>query len=126
MALIDVKQYYYKMLNQYLEMKNDLADFEQAVRDGHITEDQLAIVKEDLAVVELNYNRLTYIMYLFELPKQKYKKLKFRKNKLNIAVETELASRKADIDSVIDENTSMITHLRNELKQLTKTNKADK
>ena len=30
MAVKDVKRYYYAMLNQYLEMKADLADFEQA------------------------------------------------------------------------------------------------
>ena len=34
MALKDVKYYYYTMLNQYLEMKADLADFQQAFADG--------------------------------------------------------------------------------------------
>jgi hypothetical protein len=29
------------MQNQYLEMKADLKDFDQALKDGHITEDQL-------------------------------------------------------------------------------------
>ena len=30
MAVKDVKRYYYTMLGQFLEMKADLADFEQA------------------------------------------------------------------------------------------------
>lgn len=123
MALLDVKQYYFTMLAQYLEMKDDLADFEQAVRDGHITEDQLAVVKKDFAEVERNYNRLSYIMYLLELPKKKSKRLKYTRNKLNCKVEAKLRGQGADVQSVIDENTSMITHLRNELKRLVEANK---
>lgn len=125
MALIDVKEYYYKMLEQYLEMKDDLADFEQAVKDGHITEDQLVLVKEDFAAVEQNYQRLTYIMYLFELPKRKRKKIKFKKNKSNSLIETYMRANHADTAAVIDENTSMIAHLRAELEHLVETDKAN-
>ena len=50
MAIKDAKQYYYTMLNQYLEMKADLADFEQALADGHITEEQLEAVREEVFV----------------------------------------------------------------------------
>ena len=35
MAVKDVKEYYYKMFAQYLEMKNDLADFEEALKNPH-------------------------------------------------------------------------------------------
>ena len=41
MAIKDVKVYFYNMLGQYLEMKEDLKDFDQALQDGHITEDKL-------------------------------------------------------------------------------------
>lgn len=41
MAIIDVKRYYYEVLNQYLEMKEDIADFEEALKAGYITEDKL-------------------------------------------------------------------------------------
>ena len=34
MALKDVKKYYFTMLAQYLEMKADLADFEQALQNN--------------------------------------------------------------------------------------------
>lgn len=119
MALTDVKRYYYTMLKQYIEMKDNIADFEQAVRDGHITEEQLEVAKEDVAVVEANYQRLSYIMYLFELPKNKKKKLKYIRNRANMKLENSFSKQKADLDSVVNENTSMITHLRTELKNLT-------
>ena len=52
MAIKDVKNYYYQMQAQYLEMKADLVDFEQALQDGFITEDQLEAAKEEVAKIE--------------------------------------------------------------------------
>ena len=77
MALIDVKEYYYTMLNQYLEAKNDLKDFESALQDGYITEDQLVGVQEEVEKLKSNLDSIQYIMYWFELPKRKGKKAKF-------------------------------------------------
>ena len=58
MAIKDVKRYYYQMQAQYLEMKADLADFEQALQDGFITEEQLAAAKEEVVKIKNNYDRL--------------------------------------------------------------------
>jgi hypothetical protein len=41
MAIKDVRQYFYTMLDQYLEEKHNLADFEIALKDGLITEEQM-------------------------------------------------------------------------------------
>lgn len=120
MAILDVKEYYYSMLRQYTELKNDLADYDKAFADGHITEDQLAEIKADIAEVEKNYNRLSYIMYLLELPKRDSKKKKARGMSSNKAVEKALTARNATKQQVLDENTSMIAHIRAELKKLTK------
>ena len=112
----DVKIYYYNMLSQYLEMKQDLKDFEEALAAGHITEDQLEEAKADVAQIEQNYNRLTYIMFLLEVPSKKDKKEKFYKvNKTLMKAFEELG---ADAKSVEDENTSALLHLRAELKKL--------
>ena len=116
MAIKDVKIYYYNMLGQYLEMKDDLKDFEQALKDGHITEDKLADVTKDVEDLQNNYARLSFIMYLLELPSRKNKKEKFKKS--NLVMEKYFADKNADMDSVIKENESLLTHLRNELKKL--------
>ena len=118
MAVKDVKRYYYTMLSQFLEMKADLADFEQAFADGFITEDQLEAAREDIAKLEANYDRLTYIMYLLEMPNRSSKKQaheKRSKDELNY-----LSAKKADAKSVFDENKSALEHLRQELKRLSK------
>lgn len=116
MATIDVKKYYYKMLAQYLEMKNDLADFEQALEDGFITEEQVLAAKEEVSRLEENYHRLTYIVYLLELPKRNSKRKKFEKS--NEKFMTRFKQLGADIDTIVDENTSCLMHFRAELDAL--------
>lgn len=118
MALIDVKKYYYAMLSQYSMMKSDLEDYNQAFKDGHITEEQLNDVKQDIADIENNFMRLSYVMYLLELPKNKKKKAKAEKTALNKSIKAELTSLKADDESVITECTSILAKLKTELDKL--------
>lgn len=116
MALIDVKEYYYTMLNQYLEAKEDLKDFEKALQDGYVTEDKLEIVKEELDNLKSNLDRIQYIMYLFEQPKNKKKKKVF--TTANTSLEKYFAENKLNLKAIEDENSSTLTHLRSELKKL--------
>lgn len=116
MAVIDVKKYYYKMLAQYIEMKNDLQDFEQALADGFVTEEQVLAAKEEVDRLEENYQRLTYIMYLLELPKRASKRRKFEKSHEKFMERFKQVG--ADIDSIVDENTSCLMHFRDELEKL--------
>jgi hypothetical protein len=121
MAVKDVKDYYFKMLAQYLEMKNDLADFEQALKDGFITEDQMQAALEEVNALQLNYDRLTYIMYLLELPNRRSKHE--RHNKANKKLVNAFKDRNADIAAVELENRSALDHFRKELKRLKDENK---
>ena len=121
MAVKDVKEYYYKMLAQYLEMKNDLADFEEALKNGFITEEKLAEVKDTVNSLELNYDRLTYIMYLLELPNRRSKHAKH--NKANKKLVEAFKDRNADTNAVELENKSALDHFRKELKHLKDENK---
>ena len=116
MALRDVKEYYFKMLSQYIEMKADLADFEQALKDGFITEDQLQAAFEEVAKVQQNYERLSYIMYLLNLPNRKSKQKKY--NVTNNAIVTEFAKRGADRSAVELENMDALKAFKTEMEQL--------
>ena len=73
---------------------------------------------EDVAKLEANYDRLTYIMYLLEMPNRPSKKQaheKRSKDELNY-----LSAKEADAKSVSEENKSALEHLRQELKRLSK------
>lgn len=124
MALIDFKRYMFQLEAQYVEMKNDLIDFEKALKDGYITEDQLESVKEDVDVIEQNYKRLLYAAFLLEIPKRNSKKAKYKA--ANKAVIDYFEALGAGENAVIEENKSLITNIRAELKKLQKNqNKTD-
>ena len=116
MAAKDVKEYYFKLIAQKAELEADLADFEEALKNGFITEEQMQAAKDELIPYQINLDRLTYIMYLLELPNRKAKKAKFAKQ--NKKILDELGKRKADEQSVISENKSALDTFRKEVKEL--------
>ena len=116
MAARDVKEYYFKLIAQKAELEADLADFEEALKNGFITEEQMQAAKDELIPYQINLDRLTYIMYLLELPNRKTKKAKFAKQ--NKKILNELEKRKADEQSVISENKSALDAFRKEVKEL--------
>ena len=110
MAVKDVKTYYYTMLAQYLEEKQNLADFEEALKEGHITEDQMQEALSTVAELETNYHRLAYIMYLLDMPNRKSKKTNYVKQYKPIL--DELKKYGADIDSIKEENSDALIHFK--------------
>lgn len=116
MAVKDVKEYYFKLIAQKAELEADLADFEEALKNGFITEEQMQAAKDELIPYQINLDRLTYIMYLLELPNRKTKKAKFANQ--NKKILNELEKRKADECSVISENKSALDAFRKEVKEL--------
>ena len=116
MAVKDVKEYYFKLIAQKAELEADLADFEEALKDGFITEEQMQAAKDELIPYQINLDGLTYIIYLLELPNRKAKKAKFAKQ--NKKILDELGKRNADEHSVISENKSALDAFRKEVKEL--------
>lgn len=118
MAVKDVKKYYIDLINQYIEMKDDMADFEIAFKEGHITEDRLTEVKKDLEREKDNLDRVSYIMYLLEMPNKKAKKTKYQKQ--HAKLERTFILHEADKDSVIRENDSFVKLIKEELESIVK------
>ena len=116
MAARDVKEYYFKLIAQKAELEADLADFEEALKNGFITEEQMQAAKDELIPYQINLDRITYIIYLLELPNRKTKKAKFAKQ--NKKILDELGKRNADEQSVIYENKSALDAFRKEVKEL--------
>ena len=116
MAARDVKEYYFKLIAQKAELEADLADFEEALKNGFITEEQMQAAKDELIPYQINLDRLTYIIYLLELPNRKAKKAKFANQ--NKKILNELEKRNADEQSVIAENKSALDAFRKEVKEL--------
>lgn len=118
MAVKDVRQYFYTMLAQYLEEKQNLADFEIALKDGLITEEQMQEAIENVAGLENNYHRLVYIMFLLDMPNKGSKKDIYVKQYKGIL--EELTRLGADINSIKEENSDALIHFKAALKALSK------
>ncbi len=116
MAVKDVKNYFYTMLCQYIEEKQNLADFEEALKERNITQEQMQEAMENVAALETNYHRLVYIMYLLDMPNRKDKKSDYVKQYKTIL--EELKRLGADIDSIKEENTDALIHFKAALKAL--------
>lgn len=118
MAVKDVKNYFYTMLCQYIEEKQNLADFEEALKEGYITEEQMQEALETVSGLEENYHRLVYIMYLLNMPNRKSKKDAYVRQHKEIL--DELVRLGADLESVKAENSDMLIHFKATLKALKK------
>ena len=116
MALRDLREYYFTLLAQQQEMEADLNDFNEALKNGYITEDRLAEVKDEVERIKVNRDRVAWCLYLLEKPNKPAKKPKY--DKANKALLQNFQDNKADTDSVIAENKSALDHIRVELKKL--------
>ena len=77
MALNDARGYLYTMLNQYLEMQEDLKDFDEAFKDGYITEERLEEVKYEVSQLKENYDRISISCIWWKSQIEKLKKKNF-------------------------------------------------
>jgi hypothetical protein len=118
MAIKDVRNYFYTMLSQYIEEKQNLADFEEALKEGHITQEQMQEALDTVAGLENNYHRLVYIMYLLDMPNRKSKKAVYVKQYKTIL--DELQRLGADEKSVKEENSDALVHFKAALETLKK------
>lgn len=119
MAVQDFRTYLAQVQLQYLEMKQDLADFEEAFRSGFITEDRLAEVKATVSQLEINYQRLLYVAYLLELPKSKVGKKWFNRRPKHRGIAEYFETNQASSEKVLSENKNLLESLRQQLEELT-------
>ena len=128
MAIRDFNLYLANVQAQVLATKNDLADFEQGLKDGHVTEQQVEDLRAEYQRIDDNYQRLLYVGYLLELPKSKWRKKRFRRKHDDLEIYLDKAN--ATEDKVIKENEVAMELIKNEIVKLKTSsnneNKSDK
>lgn len=128
MAIRDFNLYLADVQAQVLATKNDLADFEQGLKDGHVTEQQVEDLRAEYQRMDDNYQRLLYVGYLLELPKSKWRKKRFRRKHDDLEIYLDKAN--ATEDKVIKENEVAMELIKNEIAKLKTSsnneNKSDK
>lgn len=128
MAIRDFNLYLANVQAQVLATKNDLADFEQGLKDGYVTEQQVEDLRAEYQRIDDNYQRLLYVGYLLELPKSKWRKKRFRRKHDDLEIYLDQAN--ATEDKVIKENEVAMELIKNEIAKLKTSsnneNKSDK
>lgn len=117
MAIKHVAQYYYNILNQHIEFKDSLKDFDDAFSAGYITEERLNEIKEEFIKEEDNLARIQYIMYLLSIPNKKNKQNKYYSGTKDVIAYFE--DNSADLNSIINENINIINTIKKQLKEIT-------
>ena len=115
MALRHVKKYFSQVASQYFQMTKMLEGFEQELKEGKVEESQVQLARNMISSLKDNYDRLAYIVYLFNLPNDP----RSRKNKERdqLRLKNYFFRVKADGDSIEFENKDVLEHLKEFLKE---------
>ena len=111
MSVKEVKEYYMRMTSDYVALKETLQKLESEINEDttQVVLDNIQQIKKQYTLVEENYNRLSYVMYLLNMPKRNKKKKKWaiqNKNSLNKIPE------KDRLEAVHQENKDVISNLK--------------
>ena len=110
-----VIEYYKSVESQYFDLLNDAEDIQQAVKDEILPESQLEEFTKLIDKVKTNYTRLSYIMYLLDLPNKKSKEK--RNSKQYTKSKEVFNSLNATSEDVIEENKDTLSQFKKLVKK---------
>ena len=70
MAVKHVKEYYDQVCNQYIEMNQEIREFQKEVEEGLIEPERIDNLKKVIEPLKNNYMTLSWIMYLLNKPQK--------------------------------------------------------
>jgi len=107
-----VEEYYAKMYSDYRELKKVLEELQNTLTEEAANSyvSQIESIKEKVRLLEANYKRLSYIIFLLNKPNRKKKETKYIRSeskKLNAIPEKDRE------EAVIQENKSVLDDIKN-------------
>ena len=116
MALKDVKDYFYSLQSSYLSMKELVEQLDKDLKEGKVQEFQVEQSRILLQAIKTNYDRLAYVMFLFEKPNNRTKSSKYNNNKANQKLANYFKTNKATKEDTLKENEEALAKLRKLIK----------
>lgn len=86
MSKKDVDEYYTKVCADYKQLKETLTEMEEEFKNSVQDVDKIEQVRKMIEPLKVNYERISYIMYLFNKPVRRNKKFSYElenKKRLN-------------------------------------------
>lgn len=113
MAKRHVEEYYNKVASQYKEMSDNIKELEERLSDNMSSYDVIENMKKIVEPVKDNYMTLSWIMFLLNMPNNKSKAERYRKQGMSVLKKANPELENAPKD-IINRNENSI----NELQQL--------
>ena len=112
MSVKHVKDYYLKVTNDYHEMNKILEELENCLTENQAAQatKNIEMIRQQVAQLKENYLRLSYIMFLLNLPNKKEKQKKYTKQERKRIEEIPKEHR---MMGVLKENKEILTFLSN-------------
>ena len=110
MAIKHVRDYYERMVSDYVEMKHVLEEMEKLSNEkASIALSNLDQIKEQVKILEANYKRLAYVMFLLDQPNKESKKQRYLNREKKKLDNIPKKDRK---EAIIEENTKVLETLK--------------
>lgn len=106
MAKSHVVQYFLEVENQYLEMAENLKEMQQLAAENKISAADYEQILREVDLLKSNYERIAYIMFLFNKPQRKGKKPGSSELKWYEALKT------ASKEAILDENRDALATIK--------------
>lgn len=74
-----VEDYFNQICDDYHEMVETLKDMEEECKKGLVSPDRVEQLKKMIEPIKLNYSRISYIMFLLNMPNKKEKQKWYNK-----------------------------------------------
>ena len=107
-----VEEYYAQMFSDYCEMKSVLEELQSNLTEetASIYTSQIDDIKNQVRLLEANYKRLSYIMFLLNMPNKKKKEKNYIRSEHK---KLDVIPDKDRRDSVEKENSKILDRLKN-------------
>ena len=112
MSVKHVKDYYLKVTNDYHEMTKTLEELEKCMTESQAIRatKNIEMIRQQVSQLKENYLRLSYIMFLLNLPNKKEKQKKYAKQERK---RIEAIPKEHRMMGVLKENKDILGFLNN-------------
>lgn len=116
-----VVTYYKAMEEQYFELLSETKDMDEAVKTGFLPEDRMNIFMNYVDKLKSNYTRLSYIMYLLDLPNKPSKEKRNARSRESL--NKSFQQLNSTQEQVVNENRDVLTEFKRYCKDIVETEK---
>lgn len=108
MAVKHIKEYYEQVCEQYVQMNEELRDFQKEVENGLVEPERIENLKKMIEPLKNNYMTLSWIMYLLNQPNRDSKERAYQKRNKKFI---ESLDKNFDKESIMKQNDEVIKNI---------------